>query len=93
MKKFEIKNANKSLYWDSDGWHYISPDTKRQYDLLEGVSLGSPRKSTSDIVFIIDTEPEIYAVVGYMMGATFFEGNSEELQFITNLVKEYESKL
>lgn len=81
------------LKFDADGWHYISPRTGRRYDLLEGMGLGSPRNSTSDIIFVVDTEPECYAIAGYMMGASFFDGNDDDIQWIDGIVKKYEKGL
>lgn len=73
------------------GYVYISPKTNREYDLLEGVSLGG--KTTSDIVFIFDYQLDIQdshgKIVGFFYGANVTEEKDLE-EIVAYYVEEYE---
>jgi len=55
-----------------DGYVYIS-NRGIEYELLEGVSIGTEKKYTSDIIFIMLANAEYYVdnnVIGYLFGAS-----------------------
>ena len=59
-----------------DGYVYVS-DRGIEYELLEGMSIGSERRYTSDIIFIILNNAESNVadhIVGYLFGASVLEG-------------------
>ena len=78
-----------------DGYVYVS-DRGIEYELLEGVSLGTKRKYTSDFIFIFlnDAEYDVdNSVVGWLFGAYVFEQdpNSYE-ESIKAMVDEFEKR-
>lgn len=79
----------------SDGYVYIS-DSGIEYELLEGVSVGTEIKYTSDIVFIILNNCEYNVdnyVVGYVFGAHYFAENPKEYEeTIKKIVDKYEEE-
>ncbi len=78
-----------------DGYVYIS-ERGIEYDLLEGVSLGTKRKYTSDFIFIMFANAEYNIdnlVVGYLFGASTFERNPHSYEeSIKEYVEEFEKR-
>lgn len=83
---FELKN---------DGYVYIS-DNGIEYELLEGMSVGTPDRYTSDIIFImLDNEYlEVdNSVVGYFFCAENFKDNPNDYeQFIKETIDKFEKR-
>lgn len=84
------------IYEEENGYEYVS---KRgiKYSLLEGVSLGTNRKITSDIVFITLLDPDYdmdNIVVGWLFGRNIFENNTTPTyeESIEKMVNEYEER-
>ena len=79
---------------ETDGYIYISPKTNREYDLLEGVSLGG--KTTSDIVFIfdyqLDKQDSFGKIVGFFYGANVIEEKDLD-EIVSNYVELYEEEM
>lgn len=78
-----------------DGYVYVS-DRGIEYELLEGMSIGSERKYTSDIIFIILNNAEYNVedhIVGYLFGASVFERQLMDYdESIKSIVDDYEKK-
>lgn len=79
----------------NDGYVYIS-DLGIEYELLEGVSIGTGKQYTSDIVFIMLMDAN-YNVdthfVDYLFGATTMENRIEEYEeSIREIVRAYEKR-
>ena len=78
---------------EQEGYIYIS---KRglKYELLEGVSIGSPKQYTSDVIFIMLSGLDLKIqtpFVGFFYGASFINESIEEYdQIIEEMVEEYE---
>ena len=78
-----------------DGYVYVS-DRGIEYELLEGMSIGSERKYTSDIIFIILNNAEYNVedhLVGYLFGASVLERQLMDYdESIKAIVDDYEKK-
>ena len=78
-----------------DGYVYVS-DRGIEYELLEGMSIGSERKYTSDIIFIILNNAEYNVedhIVGYLFGASVFERQLMDYdESIKAMVDEFEKR-
>ena len=78
-----------------DGYVYVS-DRGIEYELLEGMSIGSERKYTSDIIFIMLNNEEYNVdnnVVGYLFGADIFLEDSRYYEeSIKKMVDEFEKR-
>ena len=78
-----------------DGYVYVS-DRGIEYELLEGMSIGSERKYTSDIIFIMLNNAEYNVdnnVVGYLFGADIFLEDSRYYEeSIKEMVDEFEKR-
>lgn len=79
-----------------EGYIYISK-AGIEYELLEGVSIGSSPQYTSDIIFIMLKNPFFYEVdtsfVNFFYGATFIDQSIEEYEkIIASMVLEYERR-
>lgn len=78
------------------GYMYISPKTKIQYALLEGITIGGDKRYTSDIFFIMLTNPDYNVdnnVVGYLFGADKIKNNPKEYkESIETIVSEFEQR-
>lgn len=80
---------------ENEGYIYIS---KRglKYELLEGVSIGSPTQYTSDIIFIMFSDLDIKVdtpLVNFLYGATFINECIEEYDnMIGEMVEEFETR-
>ena len=78
-----------------DGYVYIS-DRGIEYELLEGMSIGSERKYTSDIIFIMLNNAEYNVedhIVGYLFGASVFERQLMDYdESIKAMVDEFEKR-
>ena len=78
-----------------DGYVYVS-DIGIEYELLEGMSIGSERKYTSDIIFIMLNNAEYNVdnnVVGYLFGADIFlEEQKYYEESIKEMVDEFEKR-
>lgn len=78
-----------------DGYVYVS-DRGIEYELLEGMSIGSERKYTSDIIFIILNNAEYNVedhIVGYLFGASVLERQLMDYdESIKSIVDDYEKK-
>lgn len=78
-----------------DGYVYIS-DKGIEYELLEGISIGTERKYTSDIIFIMLNNAEYNVenpVVGYLFGADLLEKDLMSYdESIKELVDEFEKR-
>ena len=78
-----------------DGYVYVS-DIGIEYELLEGMSIGSERKYTSDIIFIMLNNAEYNVdnnVVGYLFGADIFREDSRYYEeSIKEMVDEFENR-
>ena len=78
-----------------DGYVYVS-DIGIEYELLEGMSIGSERKYTSDIIFIMLNNAEYNVdnnVVGYLFGADIFLEDSRYYEkSIKEMVDEFENR-
>lgn len=40
---------------DNEGFYFVSNKTNKRYELLEGVSVGTENKLSSEICFVLDT--------------------------------------
>lgn len=80
---------------DKEGFYFISKNGIR-YELLEGVSIGSEKQFTSDIIFIALLDPEYNVsdqVVGFLWGASFLEEQQASYaESIAERVAEFEKK-
>ncbi len=78
-----------------DGYCYIS-DIGIKYELLEGIKIGGKEKNTSDIIFIMLTNPDYNVdnnIVGYLFGAGMIESNLKGYEeSIKKMVTEFEEK-
>ena len=78
-----------------DGYVYVS-DRGIEYELLEGMSIGSERRYTSDIIFIILNNAEYNVedhIVGYLFGASVLERQLIDYdESIKSIVDDYEKK-
>ena len=78
-----------------DGYVYVS-DRGIEYELLEGMSIGSERKYTSDIIFIMLNNAEYNVdnnVVGYLFGVDIFLEDSRYYEeSIKEMVGEFEKR-
>lgn len=79
---------------ERDGYVYVSPKTKREYHLLEGMAVGDTL--TSDILFIFDYQNDIDEdaegkLVGWFFGAQYFKDKDTE-KFISDIVDKYEEE-
>lgn len=78
-----------------DGYVYVS-DRGIEYELLEGMSIGSERKYTSDIIFIMLNNAEYNVedhIVGYLFGASVFERQLMDYdESIKAMVDEFEKR-
>ena len=78
-----------------DGYVYVS-DRGIEYELLEGMSIGSERKYTSDIIFIMLNNAEYNVedhIVGYLFGASVLERQLMDYdESIKSIVDDYEKK-
>ena len=78
-----------------DGYVYVS-DRGIEYELLEGMSIGSERKYTSDIIFIMLNNAEYNVdnnVIGYLFGAEIFLEDSRYYEeSIKEMVDEFEKR-
>lgn len=81
---------------NNEGYFYQSEI--KEYDLLEGVSIGGERRYTSDMLFIVDNRDieKPVQVVGVLYGAFQLEEENKDrdyyIELISNLVEEYEKK-
>ena len=79
----------------SDGYVYVS-DRGIEYELLEGMSIGTERKYTSDIIFIVLNNAEYNVedhIVGYLFGASVFERQLMDYdESIKAIVDDFEKK-
>lgn len=79
----------------SDGYVYVS-DKGIEYELLEGMSIGTERKYTSDIIFIVLNNAEYNVedhIVGYLFGASVFERQLMDYdESIKAIVDDFEKK-
>lgn len=79
-----------------EGYVYISSKTNIEYALLEGVAIGEDKQYTSDIIFIMLTDPAYNVdnnVVGYLFGAGIMKNNPEEYEeSIAEIVNEFEQR-
>ena len=78
-----------------DGYVYVS-DRGIEYELLEGMSIGSERKYTSDIIFIMLNNAEYNVedhIVGYLFGASVLERQLMDYdESIKAMVDEFEKR-
>ena len=78
-----------------DGYVYIS-DRGIEYELLEGMSIGTERKYTSDIIFIVLNNAEYNVedhIVGYLFGASVLEKDLMSYdESIKELVDDFEKR-
>lgn len=79
----------------SDGYVYVS-DRGIEYELLEGMSIGTEQKYTSDIIFIVLNNAEYNVedhIVGYLFGASVFERQLMDYdESIKELVDDFEKR-
>lgn len=82
-----------------DGYVYVSNrgiDRGIEYELLEGVSIGTERKYTSDIIFIVLNNAEYNVedhIVGYLFGASVLEKDLMSYEeSVKELVDDFEKK-
>ncbi len=79
----------------NDGYVYVS-DLGIEYELLEGVSIGSEKQYTSDIIFIMLMDANYNAdthFVDYLFGATTMENRIDEYEeSIREIVRAYEKR-
>lgn len=79
----------------SDGYVYVS-DRRIEYELLEGVSLGTEQRYTSDIIFIMLNNEDYNVdnnIVGYLFGADIFLEESKYYEeSIKEMVDEFEKR-
>ena len=83
-----------------DEGYYFTSKSGIKYDLYEGLTMGGPRRYTSDAIFIMLSDERYLEkcdangwLVDYWMGATFLSENLEEYNNdIEYLVSEYEKK-
>lgn len=79
----------------SDGYVYVS-DRGIEYELLEGISIGTEREYTSDIIFIVLNNSEYNVedhIVGYLFGASVFERQLMDYdESIKAIVDDFEKK-
>ena len=77
-----------------EGYVYISSKTSIEYALLEGVTIGGDKQYTSDIIFIMLTNPDYNVdnnVVGFLFGADIMKANPEGYEkSIKMIVDEFE---
>ena len=81
------------LKMTKEGYIFVS-ESGIEYDLYEGLSIGAPKRYTSDILFIVfdlyDAEKEC---VWFMYGATFLDdGDEYALDLINRAVNEWEQE-
>lgn len=78
-----------------DGYCYIS-DIGIEYELLEGIKIGGKEKNTSDIIFIMLTDPDHNVdnnIVGYLFGASMIESDPKGYEeFIKEMVINFERR-
>ena len=78
-----------------DGYIYVS-DRGIEYELLEGMSIGSERKYTSDIIFIMLNNAEYNVedhIVGYLFGAGVLEKQLMDYdESIKAIVEDFEKR-
>lgn len=78
------------------GYVYISSKTNIEYALLEGVTIGGDKQYTSDIIFIMLTDPAYNVdnnVVGYLFGADIMKTNPEGYEeSIKEITDEFEQR-
>ena len=87
MKMIELKEQ---------GYIFISKSGV-EYELLEGLSMGTNNRFTSDIIFIMLSDErystELNPFVNFLHGATFIEDSIEEYnEIISGYVEEYEKQ-
>lgn len=79
----------------SDGYIFISKNGI-EYDILEGVTIGTEPRKTSDMIFILLNNADYNVedhMVGYLFGAVLLpERKYEYEKSIAELVNEYEKK-
>ena len=80
----------------TEGYVYNSSKTSIEYALLEGVTIGGDKQYTSDIIFIILTDPDYNVdnnVVGYLFGADIMKNDPEGYEeSIAEIVNEFEQR-
>lgn len=78
------------------GFVYISLKTNIHYALLEGITIGGDKRYTSDIIFIMLTDPDYNVdnnVVGFLFGADAMKTNPEGYEeSIKEIVDEFEGR-
>lgn len=78
------------------GYVYISSKTNIQYALLEGITIGGDKRYTSDIFFIMLTNPDYNVdnnVIGYLFGANMIKNNLKDYEeSIETIVNEFEQR-
>ena len=89
------ENRKRMIYKNANGYYFYSKQGIT-YDLLEGISIGSIKQKTSDIVFIM-LASQNYNVddlfVGYFFGAYNFTDNPYLFEEqIAEIVEEYEKE-
>lgn len=79
-----------------EGYVYISSKTNIEYALLEGVTIGGNEQYTSDIIFIMLTNPDYNVdnnVVGFLFGADIMKTDPEGYEeSIKEIVDEFEQR-
>lgn len=80
---------------ENEGYCFIS-NNGIKYELLEGVSIGSKEMYTSDIIFIMLTNPNYNVdnnIVGYLFGVDAMKNNLKEYEeSIKKMVTEFEKR-
>lgn len=86
------------LKLETDGYVFIS-ESGIEYELLEGVSIGADRQYTSDIIFIMLTDPDYNVdnnVVGWLFGSSSMLEDRTSLnsykESIKQIVTEFENR-
>lgn len=91
----EVQEVRTVLKLKSDGYVYVS-DRNIEYELLEGMSIGSEQRHTSDIIFIMLNNEDYNVdnnVVGYLFGADIFlEDQRYYEESIKEMVDEFEKR-
>ena len=92
-----IKECKRGLYKDEEkGYYVFRSKNDIEYDILEGVTIGSEKKCTSDIIFITLLNPDFNMdniVVGYLFGAGLIEKELKGYEeSISELVSAFEKK-
>lgn len=81
---------------ESGYYIYTSAKTGIEYDILEGFTVGGEKRYTSDVIFIMLSDPDYNVdnqVVGYLFGAHAFTNNpSYYVEAISEIVEEFEEK-